>query len=99
LQDYEKMRTENERMKSQISEDERTMEEMAFKLSQAKLEVDSLREESSTGGTASGGASTWMDDAYVNECPVCNKEFSISRRKVISTFRAGATAHKGRRVD
>ena len=64
-----------------MNEDEKSLSELAVKLSNAKLEIDSLKEEQRQTLLASGLAS-WRDDGSVHQCPICAKEFSISKRKV-----------------
>ena len=51
---------------------------MASKLSESALEVEALRENQKI----QLGPKSWMDDAEVNHCPICEKDFTLSRRKV-----------------
>ena len=92
-QDHERLKLENEHVKARVKEDEKTLEELAVKLSNAELEIDSLKEEHRQTLLASGaagggkGLASWRDDGDVHECPICAKDFnSISRRKVCQCF-------------
>ena len=49
FQDYQRLTKENESQKDRICQDEKTLEELAAKLSNAKLEIDSLKEKTSSG--------------------------------------------------
>ena len=53
---------------------------MASKLSVSTLEVEALRETQKI----QLGPKSWMDDAEVKHCPICEKDFTMSRRKVRS---------------
>ena len=75
FQDYQRLVKENEDQKDRICQDEKTLEELAAKLSNAKLEIDSLREKTSV-------LNSWLDDSDVHDCPLCGKDFGLSRRKV-----------------
>jgi len=72
--DYQRIVKENEDHKDRIRQDEKTLEELAAKLSTAKLEIDSLREKTSV-------LNSWLDDGDVHDCPLCGKDFGLSRRK------------------
>jgi RUN and FYVE domain-containing protein 1 len=53
-----------------------TLEEMGVKVAESKLLCDDLRE-------ASGSASSkWKSDKDFTHCKQCEKEFSLTRRKV-----------------
>ena len=55
---------------------------MASKLSESTLEIEALRENQKI----QLGPKSWMDDAGVKNCPICEKDFTMSRRKVRATF-------------
>ena len=75
FKDYQRVVKENEDHKDRILQDEKTLEELAAQLSNAKLEIDSLREKTSV-------LNSWLDDGDVHDCPLCGKDFGLSRRKV-----------------
>ena len=80
FQAQEKIRLENESLRATIKENEDTLEDMASKLSESTLEIEALRENQKI----QLGPKSWMDDAEVKHCPICEKDFTMSRRKVRS---------------
>lgn len=56
---------------------ERSMEELGVHLYESKLKVDDLKEATGVIKNAQ-----WKDDSEVTQCHGCEKDFSLSRRKV-----------------
>ena len=72
--DYENMRQDNDKLKEQVREGESTLEELGQQLSWSKLQLSTLKDESSVSGV-------WQEDSAVSSCKICEKEFGLSRRK------------------
>jgi len=72
--DYENIRQENLRLKEINRESDKTLEELGQQLSWNKLQLDSMKEVSKVAGA-------WEPDAGVVSCKICEKDFSLSRRK------------------
>jgi len=72
--DYENMRQDNDKLKEQVREGESTLEELGQQLSWSKLQLRTLKDESSVSGV-------WQEDSAVSSCKICEKEFGLSRRK------------------
>lgn len=69
-------------MKEQCLEQEQTLEELGTQLSVTKLQISDLKEEASR----NRNDGTWVKDKSTTNCKGCNKEFSLTRRKVSLFF-------------
>lgn len=78
IQDVENLKQDKEKWSQTSLQDEKTIKELGDHLSSAKLEIDSLKEQLK----ASKNPGSWMLDEAVQDCSLCRKEFSLSRRKV-----------------
>lgn len=81
-----------EKVRRQWSEAQTTLEELGIQLSVSKLQVSELQEKvhakdtSTVSGVGAnidpGGNGVWTPDNMTSKCKGCNREFSITRRKV-----------------
>lgn len=65
-----------EELKNKSLDYEQSLEEMGARLRESRLEIDTLKENSSLFMD-----SQWMDDKQVKECSLCQQSFSVTRRK------------------
>lgn len=92
---HDRVRAELDRVRTQWSEAQTTLEELGIQLSVSKLQVSELQDAHKskqqlasgapvTGGASSGGDAQqqWAPDRMSSHCRGCNREFSITRRKV-----------------
>ncbi|XP_053946425.1 protein RUFY3 isoform X3 [Anastrepha ludens] len=93
LQQNSKLRTELDKMRTQWSEAQITLEELGIQLSVSKLKVSELEERERRqqklrssdlslqlpAEVASAGI--WAPDSIATHCTACKKEFSLTRRK------------------
>lgn len=87
---HDRVRNELDRAKKQWSEAQTTLEELGIQLSVSKLQVSELQEKvrtndlngSRSGNDAGAGGGVWTPDYERKECKGCQREFSMSRRKV-----------------
>ena len=73
--DYDNLRQDNERLREQVKEGEKTMEELGQQLSSSKLQVNAMKDEASSVG------STWQSNAEAAKCKICDKDFTMARRR------------------
>lgn len=73
-QEYDNLRQANDKLREQAKESELTLEELGQQLSWSKLQVDSMREEVLPAGS-------WEKDSEAASCKICDREFSLARRK------------------
>ena len=69
-----------------MEEKDKTLEEMAEQLFDAKVQMDTLRENDSSAVADRSPGGQWLEDSDVRSCQICDKEFNISRRKVSYIF-------------
>ena len=69
-----------------MEEKDKTLEEMAEQLFDAKVQIDTLRENDSSAIADRSPGGQWLEDSDVRSCQICDKEFNISRRKVSYIF-------------
>ena len=69
-----------------MEEKDKILEEMAEQLSDAKVQMDTLRENDSSAVADRSPGGQWLEDSDVRSCQICDKEFNISRRKVSYIF-------------
>ena len=81
-QDYDNLRLEHDKLKKLVEERDCTLSEVGRQLSEAKLEVNTLKEEASFTVIDKTQTGQWLEDSDVRSCQICDKEFNISRRKV-----------------
>lgn len=98
LQKYLALQEEHYALREICTEQERTLEELGGQLSAAKLAAVELREAADNAQHQhqqhhqhhqhhqQEGAATWANDRLVTHCKSCNREFNITRRKVIKLF-------------
>lgn len=94
LQRYLALQEKHYALKEICIEQERTLEELGGQLSAAKLAAVELREAADNAQhhqqqqqqQQQEGAATWANDRLVTQCKSCNREFNITRRKVIKLF-------------
>merc|ERR1719319_1191567 len=72
--DYDHLQSENSKLREQVKENDQTLEELGQQLSWTKLQVDSMNEMSTVSGT-------WEKDSEATICKICEKSFSLARRK------------------
>ena len=107
LQKYLALQEEHYALKEICNEQERTLEELGGQLSAAKLAAVELREAADNAQhqhhqqsqqqqqqqQQQEGAATWANDRLVTQCKSCNREFNITRRKVIKLFNCPYAFH------
>jgi len=72
--DYDHLQSDNSKLREQVKENEQTLEELGQQLSWTKLQVDSMNEMSTVAGT-------WEKDSEATTCKICEKSFSVARRR------------------
>lgn len=72
-------------LKEQCNQHELTLEELGSQLRVSKLQVADLQEEVENARRAGVSDATWMRDKEVTHCKGCEKEFNMTRRKVLFT--------------
>lgn len=65
-------------LKEHCLEQEQTLEELGTQLSVTKLQISDLKEEANRNRSEG----TWVKDKSTTNCKGCNKEFSLTRRRV-----------------
>lgn len=85
LQKYLALQDEHYALKEICTEQEHTLEELGGQLSVAKLAAVELREAADNAQHQANqeGTATWANDRLVTHCKGCNREFNLTRRKVI----------------
>lgn len=87
---HDRMRTELDRLRKQWQEAQVTLEELGMQLSFSKLQVSELEEKlkhvdynnSRLLNSDMNGGSVWTPDSATSKCKACEREFSLTRRKV-----------------
>ncbi|KAM9765739.1 RUN and FYVE domain-containing protein 2 isoform 3-T4 [Menidia menidia] len=75
--EFHRLQDENVQLKSICEDQERALEELGSKLSESKLKIEDIKE----ANKALQGGQVWLKDKEATHCKLCEKEFSISRRK------------------
>jgi chromosome segregation ATPase len=75
--DYNSLQKAYKELENTCEDYERSMEELGVHLYESKLKVDDLKE-----ATGVSKAAHWSKDKEVSKCMGCEKEFSLSRRRV-----------------
>lgn len=84
---HDRVKQELEKLKKQWSEAQTTLEELGIQLSVSKLQVSELQEkvnfkESNKNSNLDASIGTWTPDNMSSKCRGCNREFSLTKRKV-----------------
>uniref|UniRef100_A0A671QY09 RUN and FYVE domain containing 2 n=2 Tax=Sinocyclocheilus anshuiensis TaxID=1608454 RepID=A0A671QY09_9TELE len=75
--EFHRLQDENTQLKGICEEQEQVLEELGCKLSESKLKIEDIKE----ANKALQGGQIWLKDKDATHCKLCEKEFSISRRK------------------
>uniref|UniRef100_A0AAV2LNF2 FYVE-type domain-containing protein n=1 Tax=Knipowitschia caucasica TaxID=637954 RepID=A0AAV2LNF2_KNICA len=75
--EFHRLQDENVQLKSICEDQEQALEELGSKLSESKLKIEDIKE----ANKALQGGQVWLKDKEATHCKLCEKEFSISRRK------------------
>ncbi|XP_010887217.2 RUN and FYVE domain-containing protein 2 isoform X3 [Esox lucius] len=75
--EFHRLQDENSQLKGICEEQEKALEELGCKLSESKLKIEDIKE----ANKALQGGQVWLKDKEATHCKLCEKEFSISRRK------------------
>ncbi|XP_062320012.1 RUN and FYVE domain-containing protein 2 isoform X2 [Osmerus eperlanus] len=75
--EFHRLQDENHQLKGICEEQEQALEELGCKLSESKLKIEDIKE----ANKALQGGQVWLKDKEATHCKLCEKEFSISRRK------------------
>ncbi|XP_029541341.1 RUN and FYVE domain-containing protein 2-like isoform X2 [Oncorhynchus nerka] len=75
--EFHRLQDENSQLTGICDEQEQALEELGCKLSESKLKIEDIKE----ANKALQGGQIWLKDKDANICKLCEKEFSISRRK------------------
>ncbi|XP_058651729.1 RUN and FYVE domain-containing protein 2 isoform X3 [Onychostoma macrolepis] len=75
--EFHRLQDENMQLKGICEEQEHALEELGCKLSESKLKIEDIKE----ANKALQGGQVWLKDKDATHCKLCEKEFSISRRK------------------
>ncbi|XP_068189719.1 RUN and FYVE domain-containing protein 2 isoform X1 [Antennarius striatus] len=75
--EFHRLQDENIQLKTICEDQEQALEELGFKLSESKMKIEDIKE----ANKALQGGQVWLKDKDASHCKLCEKEFSISRRK------------------
>ncbi|XP_033972293.1 RUN and FYVE domain-containing protein 2 isoform X1 [Trematomus bernacchii] len=75
--EFHRLHDENIQLKTICEDQEQALEELGSKLSESKLKIEDIKE----ANKALQGGQVWLKDKEASNCKLCEKEFSISRRK------------------
>ncbi|XP_077570117.1 RUN and FYVE domain-containing protein 2 isoform X1 [Stigmatopora nigra] len=75
--EFHRLQDENFQLKSICEDQEQALEELGSKLSESKMKIEDIKE----ANKALQGGQVWLKDKEARHCKLCEKEFSISRRK------------------
>ncbi|KAG7279164.1 hypothetical protein CRUP_022359, partial [Coryphaenoides rupestris] len=75
--EFHRLHDENIQLKSICEDQEQALEELGSKLRESKLKIEDIKE----ANKALQGGQVWLKDKDASHCKLCEKEFSISRRK------------------
>uniref|UniRef100_A0AAQ5YF28 RUN and FYVE domain containing 2 n=1 Tax=Amphiprion ocellaris TaxID=80972 RepID=A0AAQ5YF28_AMPOC len=75
--EFHRLQDENIQLKSICEDQEQALEELGSKLSESKMKIEDIKE----ANKALQGGQVWLKDKEASHCKLCEKEFSISRRK------------------
>ncbi|KAK5873830.1 hypothetical protein PBY51_018834 [Eleginops maclovinus] len=75
--EFHRLHDENIQLKTICEDQEQALEELGSKLRESKLKIEDIKE----ANKALQGGQVWLKDKEASHCKLCEKEFSISRRK------------------
>ncbi|XP_071369256.1 RUN and FYVE domain-containing protein 2-like, partial [Centroberyx affinis] len=75
--EFHRLHDENIQLKTICEDQEQALEELGSKLSESKMKIEDIKE----ANKALQGGQVWLKDKEASHCKLCEKEFSISRRK------------------
>ncbi|XP_041799615.1 RUN and FYVE domain-containing protein 2 isoform X1 [Chelmon rostratus] len=75
--EFHRLQDENTQLKTICEDQEQALEELGSKLSESKMKIEDIKE----ANKALQGGQVWLKDKEASHCKLCEKEFSISRRK------------------
>ncbi|XP_035538082.1 RUN and FYVE domain-containing protein 2 isoform X1 [Morone saxatilis] len=75
--EFHRLQDENFQLKTICEDQEQALEELGSKLSESKMKIEDIKE----ANKALQGGQVWLKDKDASQCKLCEKEFSISRRK------------------
>ncbi|KAM8894287.1 RUN and FYVE domain-containing protein 2 isoform 1-T1 [Spinachia spinachia] len=75
--EFHRLHDENVQLKTTCEDQEQALEELGSKLSESKMKIEDIKE----ANKALQGGQVWLKDKDASHCKLCEKEFSISRRK------------------
>ncbi|KAG9344354.1 hypothetical protein JZ751_011023 [Albula glossodonta] len=75
--EFHRLQDENRQLQGICQEQEQALQELGCKLSESKLKIEDIKE----ANKALQGGQVWLKDKEATHCKLCEKEFSISRRK------------------
>ncbi|XP_056616928.1 LOW QUALITY PROTEIN: RUN and FYVE domain-containing protein 2 [Triplophysa dalaica] len=75
--EFHRLQDENSQLKGICEDQEQALEELGCKLSESKMKIEDIKE----ANKALQGGQVWLKDKDATQCKLCEKEFSISRRK------------------
>ncbi|KAM9861362.1 RUN and FYVE domain-containing protein 2 [Aulostomus maculatus] len=75
--EFHRLQDENFQLKTICEDQEQALEELGSKLSESKMKIEDIKE----ANKALQGGQVWLKDKEASHCKLCEKEFSISRRK------------------
>ncbi|KAL3065320.1 hypothetical protein OYC64_015486 [Pagothenia borchgrevinki] len=75
--EFHRLHDENIQLKTICEDQEQALEELGSKLSESKLKIEDIKE----ANKVLQGGQVWLKDKEASNCKLCEKEFSISRRK------------------
>nr|XP_020445494.1 RUN and FYVE domain-containing protein 2 [Monopterus albus] len=75
--EFHRLQDENIQLRNICEDQEQALEELGSKLSESKLKIEDIKE----ANKALQGGQVWLKDKEASHCKLCEKEFSISRRK------------------
>uniref|UniRef100_A0A7N8WR24 RUN and FYVE domain containing 2 n=1 Tax=Mastacembelus armatus TaxID=205130 RepID=A0A7N8WR24_9TELE len=75
--EFHLLQGEKIQLKTICEDQEQALEELGSKLSESKLKIEDIKE----ANKALQGGQVWLKDKEASHCKLCEKEFSISRRK------------------
>ncbi|XP_030059004.1 RUN and FYVE domain-containing protein 2 isoform X1 [Microcaecilia unicolor] len=74
--EFLKVQDENKQMRTICHEQEQALQDLANKLSESKLKIEDIKE-----ANKALQGQVWLQDKEASHCKLCEKEFSLSRRK------------------
>ena len=96
IKGFDRMRNELERLRKQWAEAQITLEELGIQLSVSKLQVSELQEKAKSTEqqnnsrllSSESNGSIWTPDNSTSKCKKCERQFSLTRRKVCSKIKS-----------